>query len=521
MEKARLALDARLDALSYAHLNGSAYVPSEFALGFAAFVKLVNGAEGEQHRTPPLHLAMLDTLASGHERIANLCFRGAAKTTLFAEYLVFYLAVFGELPGFGAVSGIIYVSDSMDNGAKSAQRNMHWRWMKSAFLQYWLPDAQFTQGWVQLQNREGRRLGLRLFGAKTGLRGTRIFGKRPQLAILDDLVADDDARSRPAMELIKDTVYKGVNHALDPARRKIIFNGTPFNKDDVLVQAVESGAWAVNVWPVCGRFPCDEAEFEGAWPDRFGFAHVREQYEMAQATGRLDSFYQELMLRLSDAAGRLVQEADLRWFARAALLENRARLNFYMTTDFATSSRQTADFSVISVWAFDGDAWCLVDGVCARMAMDATMEALFRLAAEYRPQQVGIEVSGQQGGFAAWIAQQMQARRQFFNLAQVRPQTDKLSRFHLVVPLFKAGRIRFAEELKDAPLLREMVQEIRMATWDGLKGKDDCLDTISMLAHLRAFSPSIAAPDGAPAGSPIWGHAPSAADPSSLGSYIA
>jgi len=88
-------------------------------------VKLVNGQEGEQHKTPPLHLAMLDTLAGGHERIANLCFQGAAKTTLFAEYLVFYLAVFGVLPGFGEVSGIIYVSDSMDNGAKSAQPNMH------------------------------------------------------------------------------------------------------------------------------------------------------------------------------------------------------------------------------------------------------------------------------------------------------------------------------------------------------------------------------------------------------------
>lgn len=56
--------------------------------------------------------------------------------------------------------------------------------------------------------------------AKTGLRGTKIFGKRPKIAILDDLVSDEDSTSLASMEKIKDTVYKGVNHALDPTKRK-------------------------------------------------------------------------------------------------------------------------------------------------------------------------------------------------------------------------------------------------------------------------------------------------------------
>jgi len=99
-----------------------------------------------------------------------------------------------------------------------------------------------------------------LFGSKTGLRGTKIFGKRPVLAILDDLVDDEDAKSKVSMSLIKDAVYKGVNHTLDPTRRKVIFNGTPFNKDNILVEAVESDAWAVNVYPVCEKFLCAKEE---------------------------------------------------------------------------------------------------------------------------------------------------------------------------------------------------------------------------------------------------------------------
>jgi len=129
MDKAR-KLDALLDGVDYRYLNSAAYVPTDFALGFAAFIKLVNGADDPEAQTPALHLAMLDKIDTDCQYVANLCFRGAAKTTVLAEYLVLYLGVFGALPTFGQVLGIIYVSDSMDNGAKSAQRNMHWRWLR-------------------------------------------------------------------------------------------------------------------------------------------------------------------------------------------------------------------------------------------------------------------------------------------------------------------------------------------------------------------------------------------------------
>lgn len=42
-------------------------------------------------------------VSSTGKDLINLVFRGAAKTTLLAEYLFLYLAVFGELDGFGKV----------------------------------------------------------------------------------------------------------------------------------------------------------------------------------------------------------------------------------------------------------------------------------------------------------------------------------------------------------------------------------------------------------------------------------
>ena len=60
-------------------------MPSDFALHYLAFIKMVNGAEGEENKTPVIHLKMLDTLIKEQDT-ANLLFRGAAKTTVFGEY---------------------------------------------------------------------------------------------------------------------------------------------------------------------------------------------------------------------------------------------------------------------------------------------------------------------------------------------------------------------------------------------------------------------------------------------------
>lgn len=492
-------LDTWLNDVSYAALNSASYMPSEFSLTFMNFIKLVNGNEGESHKTPPVHLAMLDKVAGPSQYIANLCFRGAAKTTLFFEYFALFLGVFGVIPGFGKVDGFIYVSDSMENGVKSARKNTEFRYNQSEFAQHWIPKAHFTDNYIEFHGREGNRLGIKMFGAKTGLRGTKIFGKRPKLAVLDDLVSDEDAKSRVAMEAIKDTIYKGVNHALDPTQRKTIFNGTPFNKDDILVEAVESGAWDVNVWPVCERFPCKREDFSGAWEDRFTFDYVRDQYDMALKTGKLAGFYQELMLRLTSEDERLVQDTEIRWYPRGKLLERKSNYNFYITTDFATSEKKKSDFSVISVWAYNAAGfWFWVDGICERQTIDKSWNDLFRLVSEYHPQQVGIEISGQQQAYIKLLQQEMMTRNIWFNFASseksnepgIRPIQDKLARFNLVVPWFKSGRMYFPEEMKHSVIIGRFLQQIQLATKNGLKGKDDCLDTISMLGYLNPWKPS-------------------------------
>jgi predicted phage terminase large subunit-like protein len=352
---------------------------------------------------------------------------------------------------------------------------------------------------------------------------------------MDDLVSDADSKSPTAMQAIKDTVYSGVQYALDPTRNKMILNGTPFNKDDIVYSAIESGAWKVNVWPICEKFPCTKEEFRGAWEDRFTYEYVKSQYESALKEGNLKSFRQELMLRITSDESRLVQDADIGWVSRQEILKNKQDYNFYITTDFATSSKQTADYVVISVWAYSKKGeWIWVDGIVERQQMTATVNDLFNFVEEYNPQGVGVEISGQQQGFVDWLMMEMNNREKYFNLTHqngkpgIRPATDKLARFNMVVPLFKAGKVKFVEELKTSRVLGIFLEQISMVTKDGIKGKDDCVDTVSMLQYMNPWIPSgeavVSNNQGKDLPNKVWSSMDadhSATDGSNYGSYMA
>ena len=117
------------------------YVPSVFSLEFINFLKLITTEQEEENLTPVLHYKMLDRVGSKKSNIANMLFRGSAKTTLMAEILILFIAVYGKIPGFGSISYILYVSDSIENGIKKMRLRLQRRWDNSLFLKQYIPNS--------------------------------------------------------------------------------------------------------------------------------------------------------------------------------------------------------------------------------------------------------------------------------------------------------------------------------------------------------------------------------------------
>ena len=139
--------------------------------------------------------------------------------------LFLFIACFGRMPGsFGKINFAMYIADSIDNGVKSLRKNIEFRYQNSEFLQKMIPNKavkyadengddvdisagrKFTDVRIEFANVRGDHFVLRLFGAKSGVRGAKELGVRPQLAIIDDIIADEDARSETIISSIEDVI---------------------------------------------------------------------------------------------------------------------------------------------------------------------------------------------------------------------------------------------------------------------------------------------------------------------------
>ena len=482
------------------------YVPTKDAIEFIAFVRACNV---EDDANAEIHYKLADKYFGSDKQVLIEAFRGSAKSTMM-EWLIIYIAFKGSLPNFGNVNFIAFIGDSMENGVKNAFRNIAGKIDRSALLGNLLTIKRKTDSEMELMNSDGVELNLKGYGASTNIRGVRYRGHRPDIVILDDITTNDAINSETIQNTINDNFYKSVIPALHPTRYKIFFIGTPISERDIIHQLSGNPMWVVHKFPIAEKFPCEEEDFKGNWPDRFPYDAVMEKFKMYKAAGKSQDFYQEFMLEITDLTTLLVEEEDIQWFDPSVILKNKANYNFYISTDFATSTKKSADFSTIGVWAVSSNSdWLLVDGQCIRQTMQENIDDIFRYVKKWQPLSVGIESSGQQGGFLSIIQEMMMKRNIWFTFAKkpgskdigIRPVKDKVHRFVTgVQPKFKQNKVWLPKiELaalvspRLVPLVEEMVHELsRFTLAGGVKtlAHDDAIDLLNQLSEMDIYTPS-------------------------------
>jgi len=482
------------------------YTPSQEALKFIAFIR---AAAVEDNANAEIHYRLADRYFSKEKRILIEAFRGSAKSSLM-EWFVIYTAAIGYVPNFGKVNFIAFIGDSMENGVKNFFRNVVSKIDRSSLLQQLITIRRKTDSEMELVNADKVELNIKGYGASTNIRGVRYKGNRPDIAILDDITTNEAINSETIQNTINDNFYKSVVPALHPTRFKIFYIGTPISENDLIHQLSGNNKWAVHKFPVCEKFPCTKEEFKGNWEDRFPYSSVRDTYDMLEASGKAQDFFQEYLLEITDLSSKLVDESDIKWFDPAMIYKNRQLYNYYIVTDFATSTKKSADYSTIGVVAISSNNdWLLVDGQCVRQSMNENIDDVFKYVKKWKPISVGIESSGQQGGFLSIIQEMMIQRNIWFQFAKkpgskevgIRPLKDKVHRFVTgVQPKFKQGKVWLpkpeitkATNLRLHTLVEELTAELSKLTLSGgvkALAHDDALDLLNQLSEMETYAPS-------------------------------
>lgn len=482
------------------------YVPTAEAMKFIAFIRAANV---EDNANAEIHYKLADKYFGTDKQILIEAFRGSAKSTMM-EWLVIYIAAMGNLHNFGKVDFIAFIGDSMENGTKNFFRNIAGKVDKSDLLKQLITIKRKTDSEMELVNADGVELNLKGYGASTNIRGVRYRGSRPDMVILDDITTNDAINSETIQNTINDNFYKSVVPSLHPTRYRIFFIGTPISERDIIHQLSSNSKWVVHKFPIAEKFPCDKKDFVGNWEDRFPYEAIEEKYEMYKEAGKAQDFYQEFMLEITDLTTLLVEEEDVQWFDPSIIKKNKGSYNFYIATDFATSTKKSADFSTIGVFAISSNSdWLLVDGQCIRQTMQENIDDVFRYVKKWQPLSVGIESSGQQGGFISIMQEMMMKRNTWFSFAKkpgskdvgIRPVKDKVHRFVTgVQPKFKQNKIWLPKPEAVAsysPRLVDLVEELthelsRFTLAGGVKTlvHDDAIDLLNQLSEMDIYTPS-------------------------------
>tara|TARA_R110000744_G_scaffold147612_5_gene260580 strand:+ start:3420 stop:5051 length:1632 start_codon:yes stop_codon:yes gene_type:complete len=485
------------------------YIPSEIALKFISFVRATGN---EEFSSPEIHYKMADLLFSSDRKDKNAlieCCRGVGKSTI-SEYAVIFAAALGEWPGFGKCPFIVFLGASAEGNVKQFFKNIASKISNSAFLSGLVKVLRVTDKELELENTEGVGIFIAGKGMNVNWRGARSpSGHRPSILLADDILHNDSATSETIRKTIETNWFASALPALK-TKHKVIYIGTPISEDDLLHKLKNSGSYKVVRFPLCDKFPVSEEEYRSVWPDNFTYEYAEDMYNQFKTAGTTQLFYQEYMLEVVDLATLLVEEDDLRWFDPSMFLKNRHHYNYYISTDFATSTNKSADFSTIAVWAVSSNSdWLLVDGQCIRQTMNENIGDVFQYVKKWTPLSVGIESSGQQGGFISIMQDMMMERNVWFTFAKkrgskepgIRPLKDKIHRFVTgVQPKFKQNKIWLPKpELlaqrnpKLLVLVDELTHELsRLTLAGGVKAlkHDDAIDLLNQLSEMEIYAPA-------------------------------
>ena len=529
------------------------YIPSDFAIEFIIFIRLVLGEEPE-NTSPKAHYFFIDCVFQQpnvkpffmirnidyddlKDRVVILASREFSKSTLVA-YLILYMAAKGKVPGFGKVNYGLYVADSMRNNVETTMTTIKKVYQESKYLKSLFEDTRLIQTEVsfvrkpttrkeidayqqainveklkpdEVPGRMKRTFTLVGIGANTGGRGSRDGLARPDFTIFDDMLPSEaEANSDVILAKVESTIESDILPGMNNNGNFSIMIGTPYSKKDPVYRRIEQGTWLPVVFPRGNKLPTDEKTFISVWEDRHSYKNCRKDYVRAMRakdagdSSKLRSLLQEHYLRISSDEDRMITDSMVQWYNRTDVERRLAQYNVYMTTDFTTTGASGSDMSGIAVWALGSNNDIFMLDLCLRrQELEEQYEEVFRMNKYWTKHAaksitIGIETDGQQKGHVLAVKDRMIRKNEYMTIGKQKgskpgsegilsrlEKGSKHWRFRMMLPLFQNKKIYFPRELEDTPDMREMMDQIKYATYAGFGTKcDDGADLISQLGMM-------------------------------------
>ena len=524
-------IDKALDTIDLTFAN---YTPSKDAIEFFIVIRMVLGEEPEV-KNSKMHYFLIDLLFNNitlddfpfpddikknirinSKKLAIIASRRSAKSTILTAFAPIYVAIKGQLPGFGKVMFWVSFGDSQNSGAKVQANTIRDICEDSDFCKHYFEKMRFTDEECEFVRRgvgkvKDRAFMFKVKGAAGGsVRGIRYKTVRPQILTFDDIIKTEaDANSEIIMSRLRSMIYSDAESAMS-RKGKIIIVNTPFNKKDPVYSALENGVWTPMCIPMCQKINLEttKEEFIGSWEQMNDYEWAIERYQDAYYGDTLREFNQELMLRIASEEDKLIKEGQIQSYSRKQIEKFIGNYKLVATTDYTASNSKKGDYSCTIMWAVSSNGdWFLLDLSLKKEGIEEQYQHIFRMVQRYMLMgasfiEVAVETNGQQQLNIHSLKNQMRAKNIYFSFSKQigkpygsegfsRSGSDKHGHFMRVHPLFQNKKVFFPEELEDTPDMIELREELSGITYTALTAvHDDGIDGVSAIGLLDITLPS-------------------------------
>ena len=415
--------------------------------------------------TPDFHMELWDLFLRDDPFVAAAAPRGHAKSTAITHAYGLAMALFRKADNILIISNTEGQATQFLGDIKNElQENED---LAQLFgIEKFLKENEKE---IIVQTKDRHRFRFVAKGSGQSLRGTKWLGKRPNLVIGDDLEDDDIVMNQDRRLKFKNWFYATLIPALsDYGKIRIV--GTILHLDSLLEGLLSDSEW------VTERYEAHDMDFSPEsilWPQKFPITRLKQIYQTFVNQGIPEKYYQEYLNLPIDPHNAYFKETD--FIDIKEDYWDRPR-NYYAAVDFAISSSNRADRTVISVGGFDSDGILNIEHVSiGRWDAKEIVDEMMAIQQRFEPEIFTMEGGMIEKSIGPYLNDEMLRRNIYINVNREIPTKDKETRARSIQGRMRAGGVRFD---MDAPWYNELHDE--MITFP--RGKhDDIVDSIAWL----------------------------------------
>lgn len=286
------------------------------------------------------------------------------------------------------------------------------------------------------------------------LRGLNINGVRPTLIVLDDPEDEGNTKTDEAMEQNLTWLLQAALPSMDIRYHKVVVIGTPLNQKCLVMKLSEMSDWTTYKTSYIVE---ENGVRRSIWEEMRSLESLDALMNSYKEIGRLSMFYKEYMCTVIGDEDQIfkpeyIQFADYKYenidgMGFIVMDDKQIPVNVFMGVDPASSTKQTADYSVIFPVAIDSEKnrYALPYFRKRVKPMELT-RAIVEWYSKYKPQKVRIETVGYQEMIRDYLREET-----YIPGMEIKenPRTSKSARLESMEPMFASKKVFLTRDMQE------------------------------------------------------------------------